>query len=435
LEVVMANPFKEVFDLEKRELPGVALLFLFFFLVIAVFQILKPLKNGLFIELLGADLELYAKLANIAVAAVGVVAFTYLYDRINRKLVYVLCLFFLFSFLLFTQILDESSPVPVWAFYLLGDLESTLMVAAFWAYATDITTPNQALRFFGIAGSGGVIGGWVGITFARQYLKAIGMDGLLILAAGMMALLLVIVFLLEKLVRSGVFAGERQKAQAAARPTRKGFDSQEALEGFRLVARSRYLAAIVGIMASYEIASQIMDYQFKLASEDISGVTNTQAFMAQVYFVANILAVVVQLFLVSLIMRRFGVLTALLILPLALIVSSAAYLAVPTLYVASLLVISDNGLNYSVQQTARESLYAVTTDEEKYKARAFTSMFVQRLAKGAAIFVLLALGALAIPARYLGLLTITVVLAMVWCAIYAGRRFAHKNAEMEKRAA
>jgi AAA family ATP:ADP antiporter len=428
----MANPVREIFDLEKREIPVVVLLFSFFFLVIAVFQILKPLKNGLFIELLGADLELYAKLANIAVAAVGVVTFTYLYDRMNRKLVYVLCLFFLLSFLLFTQILDESSPVPIWIFYLLGDLESTLLVAAFWAYATDITTPSQALRFFGIAGSGGVIGGWVGITFAREFLKAIGMDGLLVLAAGMMAVLLLVVFLLEKLVQSGALGRERQKAQAVAS---KGFDFQEAIEGFRLVARSPYLAAIVGIMASYEIASQIIDYQFKLASETISGVTNTQAFMAQVYFIANMLAVIVQLFLVSLVMRKFGVITALLVLPVALIASSAAFLAVPTLFLASFMVISDNGLNYSVQQTARESLYSVTTSEEKYKARAFTSMFVQRLAKGAAIFVLLALAALAIPARYLGLLTIPVVLAMVWCAIYAGRRFAQKSEEPEKRAA
>src|SRR4029453_16966421 len=350
----------------------------------------------------------------IVVAGVGVVAFTYLYDRMNRKLVYVLCLFFLLSFLLFTQILHESSPVPIWIFYLLGDLESTLLVAAFWAYATDITTPSQALRFFGTAGSGGVIGGWVGGTFAKEFLKAIGMDGLLVLAAGMMAVLLLVVFLLEKLVQSGALGREPRKAQAVAR---KGFDFQEAIEGFRLVARSPYLAAIVGIMASYEIASQIMDYQFKLASETISGVTNTQAFMAPVYFIANMLAVIVQLFLVSLVMRKFGVITALLVLPVALIASSAAFLAVPTLFVASFMVISGNGLNYSVQQTARESLYSVTTPEEKYKARAFTSMFVQRLAKGAAIFVLLALAALAIPARYLGLLTIPVVLAMVWCAI------------------
>jgi hypothetical protein len=48
---------------------------------------------------------------------------------------------------------------------------------------------------------------------------------------------------------------------------------------------------------------------------------------------------------------------------------------------------------------------------------------------------LLALAALAIPARYLSLLTIAVVLAMVWCAIYAGRRFAEKSEEPEKRAA
>ena len=70
-------------------------------------------------------------------------------------------------------------------------------------------------------------------------------------------------------------------------------------------------------MASYEIASQLLDYQFKLAAEKLAGVQATQAFMTDVYLYANILAVVVQFFLVGFVLKRFGLTTALLILPLA----------------------------------------------------------------------------------------------------------------------
>jgi AAA family ATP:ADP antiporter len=126
-------------------------------------------------------------------------------------------------------------------------------------------------------------------------------------------------------------------------------------------------------------------------------------------------------------MRKLGVTAALLILPLAILGSSLAFLMVPTLYVASALVISENGLNYSLQQTARESLYVVTTPDEKYKARAFTNMFVHRLAKGAAIFVVIGLIHLSIPVRYLSLVTVVVMSLMIFCSIFAGRRFREKS--------
>ena len=52
-------------DIRKREFEPALLFFFFWFLVIVVFQALRPLKKGLFVEHLGADVELYAKLANI----------------------------------------------------------------------------------------------------------------------------------------------------------------------------------------------------------------------------------------------------------------------------------------------------------------------------------------------------------------------------------
>src|SRR6185503_567723 len=116
--------------------------------------------------------------------------------------------------------------------------------------------------------------------------------------------------------------------------------------------------------------------------------------------------------IVALIMRKWGVTAALLVLPMALLLSSFSFFLFPGLMMASLLFISDNGLNYSIQQTSRESLYVVATPDEKYKARAFTNMFVQRVAKGMAIFMVMGLGLLGLKGlsvRYLSFITMTVM--------------------------
>lgn len=424
----MKNPFKEVFKFQKHEFPVVVSLFFFFFLVIAVFQILKPLKKGLFIEVYGAHTELYAKLGNIGVAALAVVAFTFLYNNLQRqRLIYVLSLFFIVSFLLLPAFLDQRAAVPIWSFYFLGDMVSTLMVVGFWAYATDISDPNQAKRLFGAMGAGGVIGGWAGSAWAKFLILQIGMNGLLVLSAVFMGTLILLVYFVEHWIRTTGAFRKPSPVQIEKKTNPAGESkTSPALEGAKLVMQSKYLAAIVGIMGFYEIASQVIDYQFSSLSEALEGVSGTQAFIANVYYYANFIAVIVQLLLVSLIMRKLGLIAALLVLPIAALGSSVAFIAVPTLFVASLLTMSENAFNYSIQQTARETLYVPTTPDEKYKARAFTNMFVQRFAKGLAIVALIPLTATGVAVNQLSWITITVVTLMALCGIYAGRRFSEK---------
>ena len=425
----MKDPIKEIFDFKKQELPVVSLLFLFFFMVIAVFQMLYPLKKGLFIEHYGADLELYAKFTNILVAALGVTAFTFLYNKVSRqRVIYIFCFFFIVCFLSLTSLLAEPTPLPIWGFYLLGDLVTTLLVVSFWAYATDISTANQAKRLFGVIGGGGIVGGFVGSALARILLPEIGTHGLLFLAAAFMAIIILAIYLTELLIpRSGAFLQTATRTPVEKEAAEDKSKTSAAIEGAQLVMRSRYLAAIVGIMAFYEMASQVVDYQFSSLTEAVSGETETLMFMANIRFYANALSVIVQFFLVSLIMRRLGLVAALLVLPLAFFFSSIAFFAVSTLAIASLLHISDNGLNYSIQQTARESLYVVTTPDEKYKARAFTNMFVQRFAKGLSILIVIGIGLLNVELRFLSTITIVVVILMALCGIYAGRQFSRKS--------
>jgi AAA family ATP:ADP antiporter len=134
-----------------------------------------------------------------------------------------------------------------------------------------------------------------------------------------------------------------------------------------------------------------------------------------------VISVIIQLFLVSFVIRKFGLTTALLVLPVAMALASGVYFAIPILWTSALLYISDNAFSYSMNQTARETLYMPMSADIKYKARAFANMFVQRTGKGAAI--LMVFGLTAIPIRFLSILAVIVIIIWGVFALYSGQRF------------
>src|SRR5882724_3595343 len=81
----MIRRLRNLFDVRPGELRPAVLMFGFFFSVIAVFQILKPLKKGLFVAQFGAEHELIAKGINIDVAFTAMLGFTYLYNWLGRQ--------------------------------------------------------------------------------------------------------------------------------------------------------------------------------------------------------------------------------------------------------------------------------------------------------------------------------------------------------------
>jgi AAA family ATP:ADP antiporter len=116
------------------------------------------------------------------------------------------------------------------------------------------------------------------------------------------------------------------------------------------------------------------------------------------------------------------------------IFGSVGFLAVPILWTGSLLNTADSGFAYSINQSAREALYTPTTRDEKYKAKAFIDMFVQRFAKALAVGVSLVITLIFADfstIRWLSLLTVVLVAVWALAARYAGRQFA----EMEAREA
>src|SRR4029077_5834168 len=184
---------RTLFDIRPGELRPALLMFGFFFSVIAVFQILKPLKKGLFVAQFGAEHELIAKGINIDVAFPAMLCFTYLYNWLGRqRLVRFLVGFFLLILIVFLPVLNDApSAIVNYAFYLFGDLWSTIWVATFWAFLNEISTTEQSERLYGFIGTGGLLGGVAGSALVAGIVRTYSSTPLILLCLGFTGLILV----------------------------------------------------------------------------------------------------------------------------------------------------------------------------------------------------------------------------------------------------
>ncbi len=446
----------EFLDIRRDEWPLALSMFGYFFLVITSFWILKPIKKSLFIqfydeagfslavgglfqmEFLASQAELLAKVLNMVVAAVAVIVFTILARRLRREqLTYVFAGFFLAAFAAYSLVINDPGDVTVWSFYLFGDLWTTLMVATFFAFLNDSVTPSAAKRLYGLVVLGGVAGGAFGTTFLAFYIDDVPASAWLWICFGMAVAIIGLAYIAGRIVRrnpppevspTGVDPGRGEEAAKK---------SNAALEGARLVFRSKYLLSIVAIVGIYEIVSTILDFQFSSTiAHYLDGPAIGQQF-ATVFAISNVVALVVQLLLTTVVMRRFGLTVALLVTPFVMILGSTAFLALPILWVGSLLNTADSAFAYSINQSAREALYTPTTRDEKYKAKAFIDMFVQRFAKSIAVGVSLLVTLVFTDfstIRWLSLGTLALVAVWAFAARYAGRQFAAMEGQEEAKA-
>ncbi|MEO0814899.1 MAG: Npt1/Npt2 family nucleotide transporter, partial [Myxococcota bacterium] len=375
----------------------------------------------------GAQAEQLAKVLNMGVAFVAVVVFSALSDRLRRqRLTYAWAGFMGAVLLGFSVVVETPSAATVWGFYLFGDLFNTVMVASFFAFANDAIASQSAKRMYGIIGLGGVAGGAFGTTTLRATLGLVSAATWMWIAAAAMLAVCAVAYV----------AGRYSTSEDSTPHERH--DEEEILGGgalasAQLVFRSRYLLGLVALVGIYELVSTIMDFQFTATVEHYAslGELDLRTAFRSLYAFTNVAALVVQLLLTSLVMQRFGVTVALFFLPIAALIGSASFLAVPVYLAGAALSASDNALNYSINQSARETLYTVTSREEKYKAKAFIDMFVQRTAKSLGVGVNLLITALVTSfagVRYLSLITIPLLL--LWLAVvrFLGRSFDERDA-------
>ena len=383
-----------------KKIAFTVVMFLYINLALTIFWILKPLKKSLFIglydgdqtfklgsmEMLGSSAELLAKGMNLLIAFILVVFLTLVTRLAKRQRLTYCCmgLIIAMTFYFSLQMRNEPSESTVWLFYWFGDLYISLMLAAFFSFLHDTVDLRNAKRLYGFIVLGAVSGGAVGSTYFRGWIEEMNNQQWLHTIIGIGVVICLLAFAAGWMAKS--IPHQEPKPSPNDVPKKK-FNA--AIEGASLVFKSRYLIAIAGIVGFYEITSEVLDYQFTAMTERFVPKEDIGSHFGTVYAIGNIAALVVQLcfsiFAAS--FPKYRIHWILLALPLAVALSSLFFIIAPILLAASLLKISDSTFAYSVNQTGRETLYNPLSRQEKYVARAFVEVFIQRTGKVAALLI------------------------------------------------
>jgi AAA family ATP:ADP antiporter len=296
----------------------------------------------------------------------------------------------------------------VYAFYIMTDVYSTVMVAVFWTYTNDVVTRDEADKLYGPIGLGGILGGVVGGAGADLLARPIGPTNLLLICSMLAVCCGMLAVACERILAP--------PPRALAKESSRGSGLSTALDGAREVSKSKYLMLIVGILVAYEFASTMNDFAINVTFERAFHGDNTQ--LTKMYgrlgWVISATALFAQLVIVPAVLPRKRI--ALLLVPIAMIAAATGMLAVPFVATVFVLASSDNGLSYSVQQSTKETLYVPLSDAQKYKAKAFIDMFVQRAAKAVASFAFIGITA-AIGLSLRASLALSMVALGIWVAL------------------
>jgi AAA family ATP:ADP antiporter len=427
---------RELRQLKSYERVDTLLMFSYFFLVITSFWVLKPLKKAVFIgyhkthplELFGwtldaAQAELLAKEVNMLVALLAAVLFALVSRRFRRhQLTYIVGGSIIVGFALFNFTLHDPGVYTAWAYYVFGDMYSTLMVATFFAFLNDCEEPVSARKLYGLIGFGGVSGGFFGSSIVANTTGQISPAESTWIGIGITVVILIIAAMVgHSVARHPPREWPSDEPQVSS-CSRLG----QAFEGARLIFRSRYFLSIVAIVTLYEITSTILDFQFTSTVLHYVPKAELSKYFSQVYSFTGFISLLVQLFLTGYVLTRFGVGAALLVLPLAVLSGSLIFFVAPVLLFGSLLNTLDNAFNYSINQSARETLYTPESRDNKYKTKAFIDIFILRFAKALAVLLSLGFSIIFSEFAHIRWLSLPVLVFLVFWFIairYAGRAY------------
>ena len=209
---------------------------------------------------------------------------------------------------------------------------------------------------------------------------------------------------------------------------------------FKLVFRSRYLLLIALMMlllnwvnttGEYILSRVVTEAAHEAVAAGTSGELDVKdtigTFYAGFFGTVNLVSALIQLLLVSRIIKYLGVRIAIMILPLIALGGYALIVVFPLLTAVRTMKIAENATDYSLQNTIRGVLFLPTTREEKYKAKQAIDTFFVRMGdvlQAALVFV--GTTWLAFETKHFAMFN--GVLALVWLALALaiGREYARQ---------
>jgi AAA family ATP:ADP antiporter len=404
-----------------HERRAVLLAFACNFLLLASYYILRPVRDTI-ATVFGADqLQLLFTGTFIGtLIASPIYAWLTARVRLNRLLPGVFW-FWLANVLLF-QVLFKMAPDNLWiggAYYVWFSAVNLFMVSVFWTLMSDLFAPSQATRLFAFIAAGGTLGAIAGPLGVRFAVRAIGLGGLLLVAAAGFLAVIALVHLLmrekERLRRDG---GDWQ-------PTTLDHDlAGGALDGFRELLRSPYSqrqAAFFFLMTWVNTVAYFM--QTDVIAQVFSAVAARAVAIADISLAVNVLAAVILLLGLGRYVHRFGVTAGLVLNPIIMVLAFVVVAVSPTLLMIQALQVVRQASQYAIARPSREICFTVGPQADRYKTKNVIDTVIYRFGDLSGAWMETGLRAMGL--RVIGSAAAGIGISLIWgmAALLLGKRY------------
>ncbi|MDH4047222.1 MAG: MFS transporter [Gammaproteobacteria bacterium] len=404
--------------IEPHELKATFLSFLFIFLLMFAYNILKPVRDAMapdWSDVSVALLWTYNFFFSMAAVAIYGFAASRLRFRFLVPGVYT---FFAISFVLFYVGASYASNADYIdkAFYVWISVFALFHVSVFWSLMSDLFTKVQAPRLFAFIASGASTGTIAGSAATVGLAKALGSMNLMLLAAIILVAIVPLIGVLQAMKTMQPGSPDTSRDPNAT-------ISGNPLSGFSEFVTNPYLFGIAIFIFLYTAVGSFAYFEIKNLLDGFDRDTNTQIW-AGINLAVNAIAITTAMFATSRIATRFGLAKTLAVIPLLVGIGLLAIAGNPVLAAVIVIWVVMRSGNYAITRPAREMLYTVVDREARFKAKPVIDIVVYRGGDALAgwLFAVLAttlglgLGALAAIGGFI---------ALMWAfvGVYLGRNY------------
>lgn len=405
-------------------------------------NILRILKDSILISEISAEVASFAKVYCVTpAAAIFVIVYAKLVNHLSfEKIYYFLTMIFIgfsavFAFLLYPNIhyfhLDYNSLdalmyshphfkwyialVGNWSyiiFYTLAELWPNIFyVLLFWQFANEITTTEEAKRFytlFSLFGNSSLI--FVGLLMMNLSSEHTIIKHFILVTNSKVVLVQVSVFcvvifallscFLVKFISNNVMTNPTFYAKAKALRVTK--DKMSITHSFKYIAKSKYLWLMLVCSAAFGLSMNLVEAVWKAKIKELYPTVNSYAEFNSLYILWTGVAIMVMTIIGNNIMRNHSWFVAAVISPIIIMVTGIAFFVLVVfnqqilsifdgfvlmsplalaVSIGALQNILAKGAKYSIWDTSREMLYIPLDNELRTKGKAAVDVVSSKIGK------------------------------------------------------
>jgi AAA family ATP:ADP antiporter len=423
-----------VTDVRAGEGRAAILMFANVFLVLCAYYFMKSLRDGWLAVsevqwLTKMEVKAYSSFAQTLLLIAVVSAYARLAGRWPRAVLVtrstLACMVVVLGFwLLQPGVIFGHVPAAGIAFYLWVGMFGVFVVSQFWAFAADFYTDERGRRVMPLI----VVGATAGAAFGSYVTEKITKSEIL----GHGTLLLLSLLPLAGSIWLTNAAEARGPTGEGPAPEHAHPPAENPGGAIPLILRSRFLlgVAVMTLLTTwvntngenllFNAVQGAVDREVAAAGLTGAEASNfvrreTTAFYGNLFFWVNFVALFLQTFAASRLLRWGGVGFIILLLPFVSFVSYAAMAIFPVLGMIKSMKIVENSTAYSINNTARHVLWLPTSPEAKFKAKPAVETLFWRAGDGfAAATVMVGVHLFALTTE--GFLGVNVALVGLWLA-------------------